>query len=130
MVPYQSKEHYPRFLADEQGEMRKRRREVYTDGDAEFQAWRTHYAKQFEKDVQLSWLNERIDAIVRFENLMMNWELRTVEEFRAVFKLLEENNVFNQPIPPLWETAAGVIDGRKTVHPTSEPDDVGSEEES
>ena len=122
LLPFQAKEHYPSFLVDKDGEWQEECRNIYPDGNAEFQAWRTYYAKQFEKDTELSWLNARIDAIVRFENMMMDWDRHTLEELRAVFKLLEENDVFNQTIPQaLLEAVAGIIEDRKTVHPPAEP---------
>jgi hypothetical protein len=114
LLPFQAKEHYPSFLADEDGEWQEECRNIYPDGKAEFQAWRTYYAKQLEKDAELSWLNARIDAIVRFENMMMNWDRHTLEELRAVFKLLEENDVFNQPVPQALCIGSGGRDYRRS----------------
>ena len=59
----------------------------------------------------------------------MDWELHTLAEFRAVFKLLEENNLFNQPIPkPLFEAIVGTIGDRKAAHPPPEAEVVTSEQ--
>jgi hypothetical protein len=125
LLPFQAKEHYPSFLADQGGEWQEECRNIYPDGNAEFQAWRAYYAKQLEKDAELSWLNARIDAIIRFENMMMDWDRHTLEEVRAVFKLLKENDVFNQTIPQaLMEAVAGIIEDRKTVHTPPEPEAV------
>ena len=92
--------------------------ETFDDPEEEFTLWRKHYAQQFdiEEDPEIVDIHERIDAVILFENLLRQPDLRSVELLNKAAKALQEAGALNPPLPTLpWE------EGAHLNHPNSQP---------
>ena len=99
-LPSQAVEHYPVFLAD-RARFVNRFEEFYDDPNAEFDAWRTHYTKQFTDHPETSEFNSRIDAIYDFENLLRYPNERTLSKIANALEALQAVNALTKPLPDL-----------------------------
>jgi hypothetical protein len=100
ILPPQSVEHYPVFLAD-RARFLERYEKFYHDANAEFEAWRTHYNKQFINHPETAELNNRIDTIFNFEYLLRYPNERSLGKIADALEALQSANALSEPLPDL-----------------------------
>ena len=99
-LPPQAVEHYPVFLVD-RTRFVERYEGFYPDPNAEFDAWRAHYNKQFGDLPETFEFNKRIDAIFNFEQLLRYPNERSLTKIANALEALQSTNALSEPLPDL-----------------------------
>ena len=99
ILPPQSIEHYPKFLAERENFVEDGAR-CFEDVNAELADWRAHYGKQFIDTLETSKLNDRIEEIISFEYLLRHPNDRPLDKIAEAMHALKLANALTSPLPP------------------------------
>jgi len=78
---------------------------IYDDPEAEFNEWRTFYAKQFEGDPAMEEYLQNIDAEIAFEDILKDNDSATIENLVEECKFLESAETLQEiELPFPWKT--------------------------
>jgi len=94
---------------------------IYDDPKAEFNEWRTFYAKQFEGDPAMEEYLQNIDAAIAFEDILKDNELGTIENLVEECKFLETPETLEEiELPFPWKTPTKARSPPPATEPESE----------